>query len=54
MTTDKPQRSVLLTGKSQRVLDDAVAGLRDLGCAANGTIEFAEVSARAAQPATSP
>jgi hypothetical protein len=31
MTTDNDQRSVLLIGKSQLVLDESVAGLRDLG-----------------------
>jgi hypothetical protein len=31
MTTDNDQRSVLLIGKSQLVLNDAVAGLSDLG-----------------------
>jgi len=31
MTTDNAQRSVLLIGKSQLVLDESVAGLRDLG-----------------------
>jgi hypothetical protein len=31
MTASTPQRSVLLIGASQRVLDDSVAGLRDLG-----------------------
>jgi hypothetical protein len=46
MTTDKPQRSVLLIGKSQLVLDDAVAGLRDLGCEAEGTNDFTNITGR--------
>src|SRR6266496_3366792 len=46
MATDGPRRSVLLIGKSQRVLDDALAGLRDLGYKAEGTNDFAEVTAR--------
>ena len=45
MRADKPERSVLLIGKSQRVLDDAVAGLLDLGYAAHGTNDFADVGA---------
>jgi hypothetical protein len=31
MTSGNPQRSVLLIGKSQRVLDDTAAGLCELG-----------------------
>jgi hypothetical protein len=46
MATDNPQRSVLLIGKSQLVLDDALAGLRDLGYKAEGTNDFADVTAR--------
>jgi hypothetical protein len=41
-----PQRSVLLIGKSQRVLDDAVAGLRDLGYKADGTNDFSDITGR--------
>ena len=40
MTTDSIQRSVLLIGRSQLVLDDAVAGLHDLGYTARATNEF--------------
>jgi hypothetical protein len=46
MATDNPQRNVLLIGKSQLVLDDALAGLRDLGYKAEGTNDFADVMAR--------
>jgi hypothetical protein len=46
MTTGEAQRSVLLIGKSQRVLDESVAGLRDLGYTAAATNEFADVAAR--------
>jgi hypothetical protein len=40
VTPGKPERSVLLIGKSQRVLDEAVAGLSDLGHRAEGTNDF--------------
>lgn len=40
MTTDIPQRSVLVIGASQRVLDDCVAALHDLGYTAQATNEF--------------
>jgi hypothetical protein len=40
MTTSTPQRSVLLIGKSHRVLDDTAAGLRDLGYTAQQTGDF--------------
>ena len=46
MATDNPQRSVLLIGKSQLVLDDALAGLRNLGYKAEGTNDFADITAR--------
>ena len=46
MTTDQPQRSALLIGKSQRVLDDAVAGLRDLGYKADATNDFGDITGR--------
>ncbi len=46
MATDNPQHSVLLIGKSQLVLDGALAGLRDLGYKAKGTNDFADVTAR--------
>jgi len=40
MTTGISQRSVLVIGASQRVLDDCFAPLRDLGYTAQGTNEF--------------
>ena len=40
MTSGNPQRSVLLIGKSQRVLDDTAAGLCDLGYTAQATSDF--------------
>ena len=40
MAAGTPQRSVLLIGKSQRVLDDTAAGLRDLGYIAQATSDF--------------
>jgi len=43
---NRPRRSVLLIGKSRRVLDDSVAGLRDLDYKAEGTSDFADVTAR--------
>jgi hypothetical protein len=46
MGTEKPQRSVLLIGKSQRVLDDAVAGLLELGYQAHGTNDFSDITGR--------
>jgi hypothetical protein len=46
MATEKPKRSVLLIGKSQRVLDDAVAGLLDLGYQAHGTNDFSDITGR--------
>ena len=46
MTTDDHRRSVLLIGKSQFVLDDAVAGLRGLGHTAEGTNDFSDVTGR--------
>jgi hypothetical protein len=46
MTTDTAQRSVLLIGKSQRVLDDALAGLRDLGYKADATNDFTDIISR--------
>ena len=44
MTTDNPQRGVLVFGKSQRVLDDTVAGLRDLGYTALATNDFSDIT----------
>jgi hypothetical protein len=46
MTTDNAQRSVLLIGKSQLVLDETVAGLRDLGYKAEATNDFADITGR--------
>jgi hypothetical protein len=46
MTTDPAQRSVLLIGKSQLVLDESVAGLRDLGYKADATNDFTDVTGR--------
>jgi hypothetical protein len=46
MTTDNAQRSVLLIGKSQLVLDESVAGLRDLGYKAEATNDFTDITAR--------
>ena len=46
MTTDNAQRSVLLIGKSQLVLDESVAGLRDLGYKALATNDFTNISGR--------
>jgi hypothetical protein len=46
MTTDDAQRSALLIGKSQLVLDHAVAGLHDLGYKAEGTNDFTDITGR--------
>ena len=46
MATEKPQPGALLIGKSQRVLDDAVAGLRDLGYKSHGTNDFSDITGR--------
>jgi hypothetical protein len=46
MTTNHTQRSVLLIGKSQLVLDDAVAGLRSIGHIAEATNDFSDVTGR--------
>jgi hypothetical protein len=46
MTTDNAERSVLLIGKSQLVLNDSVAGLRDLGYKAEATNDFADITGR--------
>jgi hypothetical protein len=46
MTTDNAQRNVLLIGRSQLVLDEAVTGLRDLGYRAEGTNDFADITGR--------
>jgi hypothetical protein len=46
MTTDNAERSVLLIGKSQLVLNDSVAGLRELGYKAKATNDFADIASR--------
>ena len=46
MVTDYAQRRVLLIGKSQLVLDESVAGLRDLGHKAEATNDFADITGR--------
>lgn len=47
MTTENTQRSVLILGRSQLVLDEVVAGLRDLGYQAEGTNDFfGDITAR--------
>src|SRR5918995_2963037 len=46
MPTDNAQRSVLLIGKSQLVLDESVAGLRDLGYKAEATNDFTDITGR--------
>jgi hypothetical protein len=43
MKADSAQRSVLLIGKSQLVLDESVAGLRELGYKAEGTNDFTDI-----------
>jgi len=44
MATTNSPRSVLLIGKSQPVLDDAVADLRDLVHKAEATNDFTDVA----------
>jgi hypothetical protein len=46
MTTDNSERRVLLIGKSQLVLDESVACLRDVGYKAEATNDFADVTGR--------
>jgi hypothetical protein len=46
MTSDNAQRSVLLIGKSQLVLDESVAGLRGLDHKAEATNNFSDVTGR--------
>jgi hypothetical protein len=46
MTTDNVQRSVLLIGKSQLVLDESVVGLRDLGYRAEATNDVSDITGR--------
>jgi hypothetical protein len=46
MTPGNTRRRVLLIGKSQLVLDHAVAGLRDLGYEAEATNDFTDITGR--------
>ena len=46
MTTDNADRSVLVLGRSQLVIDDAVAGLHELGYTAEATNDFADITGR--------
>jgi hypothetical protein len=46
MTTANAQRNVLLLGKSQLILDETVAGLRDLGYEAEATNDFTDITGR--------
>jgi hypothetical protein len=46
MTTDNTDRSVLILGRSQVVIDDAVAGLHELGYTAQATNDFADITDR--------
>lgn len=46
MATNHPQRSVLLIGKSQLVLDESVTGLRNLGYHAEATNDFSDITPR--------
>jgi hypothetical protein len=46
VTTDNTQRRALLIGKSQLVLDHAVAGLRALGYKAEATNDFTDITGR--------
>jgi hypothetical protein len=46
MTTDNAHRSVLILGRSQLVIDDAVAGLHELGYTAQATNDFADITRR--------
>jgi hypothetical protein len=46
MKADSAQRSVLLIGKSQLVLDESVAGLCELGYEAEGTNDFTDITRR--------
>jgi hypothetical protein len=46
MTTDDTERTVLLIGKSQLVLDESVASLRDIGYKAEATNAFTDITGR--------
>lgn len=43
---DNAQRTVLLIGKSQLVLDESLAGLRELGYKAEATNDFSDITGR--------
>src|SRR4029453_14183057 len=44
MTAENARRRVLLIGKSRLVLDESVAGLRDLGYKAEATNDFTDIT----------
>jgi hypothetical protein len=46
MTEASALKSVLLIGRSRLVLDESVAGLRDLGYEADATNDFADITGR--------
>jgi hypothetical protein len=46
MTTTAVRPSVLILGRSQLVLDEAVAGLRELGYTAQATNDFGDITGR--------
>jgi hypothetical protein len=46
MTVSSVLHSVLILGRSQLVLDDAVAGLRELGYTAQATNDFGDITGR--------
>jgi hypothetical protein len=46
MTTDNTDRSVLVLGRSQLVLDQAMVSLRHLGYTAQATNDFADITGR--------
>jgi hypothetical protein len=46
MTNDNTDRSVLVLGRSQLVIDEAVAGLHELGYNAQATNDFADITCR--------
>jgi hypothetical protein len=46
MTADHTDRSVLVLGRSQLVIEQAVVGLRDLGYTAQATNDFADITGR--------
>jgi hypothetical protein len=46
MAANDTKQSVLLIGRSRRVLDDAVAGLRELGYTAEASNDFSAITSR--------